>query len=728
MASEWCRGNLLRVLFDICVTDAPPEALSKIDPKDIVATLHEAGLQALMFYVQCPTGWLYYPSEIGHQHPRLNGRDIIAECVDACHRRGLKFIGYFVPNEMGAELTLHPEWRTEWIGDSVPAGPRLWGNLCLNRPGCWEFCQGIVREALTRYEMDAIYVDNFFRRHCGCAYCQMRYRQETGREIPTDFLDPTNQYVIRHPERPEAAAYLHAGESWVRQWAMDLRRTVKEARPGCLIAFGYDAGDVHSSNYNDAVRVAADWTMTDSAVLGNQMQHSYYLKCNRASSPHLPFDTGIPVAEHHGDEISPKQEGLLKQQLAYVLALGSSVTYIDDMYWDGCISQKKYLRLKDLHAWARERFPYLGGDLVAGVGLYMSHESRLYHPQWFHWRWRSPRSGMGQGSIHHRGNAAFVQAMIRENVPFDVIHCHELSNLNRYKVIYMANVEVLGESEATALTEFVQNGGGLVVTHRTGMRNERLEPRLNFLLADTMGTDYVERPDVGTTHIVVGPDDRSEGFFGGGHPETPYFDAHGAQCYVSPREGTRWLGRVARPRRPYNEDTWPGPGLAPVRQLSNPGEIRQAYISHLYGPEIVTEYPAVVLKQHGQGRVVYCAACPICDYVDDIHDLIVALVNWAAGGRLDPTVTSNAPGPVEIIAMEQPDKGRTVVHAINWQPNWPGVAAHGVEVALRSPGRVAKRAFALEGACEVAIAMEGERLLFTFPPVEAWETVVIEWA
>src|ERR1019366_6958928 len=36
---DWYGKYRLRVLFDIAVTDAAPEALSKLDPEDIVATI-----------------------------------------------------------------------------------------------------------------------------------------------------------------------------------------------------------------------------------------------------------------------------------------------------------------------------------------------------------------------------------------------------------------------------------------------------------------------------------------------------------------------------------------------------------------------------------------------------------------------------------------------------------------------------------------------------------------
>jgi hypothetical protein len=731
---EWWSDNYLRVTYDLCMTDATPEALSKIDPEEITATCAESGFQTLWSYVQDPTGWLFYPSKIGQQHPSLKGRDLLQDLIVSCHKRQMRFQGYYVPFENGVEETLHPEWRTEFIGDTVPSSPRLWGNMCFNRPGAWEFWLSMLRESVSQYEMDAIFIDNFWRRHCGCADCQTRYQKETKQPYPRLYQNSGNHYYadFKNVDADEVSAYFAHTQGWVNQWAADIQRTAKKARPNCLIEMQYGATYTRGGDIGFSVDLApfVDYFGQDSGALGFQYQHSLAFKCMLGFSKHLPYNGHMTAGEHHSDELSAKQEGLLKQHVAYVLAQGGTLTYIDDIYWDGRISKKKYSRLKRVNEWSRERIPYAGGVMVGDVGLYFSHESNLYHPKWQHTRWAPVHGDAERGtntSLHNSGNVAVTLAMVRENLPFGVLHRNNLQDLHRYKVIWMNNVEVLSDAEAEALREFVRVGGGLVVNHRTGLRDTGFQARPNFLIADLIGADYIETPDVATTFVVADGADRVQGFFNNLHPETPYFDAHGPQCYVKPRAGVQSLAKVARPRRPYNEDGWPAPGSSPVMELVDPKEIRQATIGHLYAPEIVTDHPALTLNHYGNGRVVYYAGVPCYDYVDDVHDLIVASVNWAAGGKLDPTVASNAPGPVEIISMEQQKKNQTVIHALNWQPEWPGVAAYNVEVGVKTFGRKAQRAFAIEAKTDLPITVREGRVRLILPPIQAWETVVIEW-
>jgi hypothetical protein len=63
-------------------------------------------------------------------------------------------------------------------------------------------------------------------------------------------------------------------------------------------------------------------------------------------------------------------------------------------------------------------------------------------------------------------------------------------------------------------------------------RHERFQERRNFALADVMGVDYLETPDVGSSFVTVSQDDRIEGFFSDLGSLMPYFEADCSQRYV----------------------------------------------------------------------------------------------------------------------------------------------------------------------------------------------------
>jgi len=140
----------------------------------------------------------------------------------------------------------------------------------------------------------------------------------------------------------------------------------------------------------------------DCTSLGYQYQHSLTFKAMRNSTRNFPYDGELPIGEHLSDEVSPKQEGLLKQQYAYILAHGGAFSYIDDMNWSGRISDKKYERMKKINAWASERFSYLGGVLVGDVAAYVSQESNVYPPKTHHFCWNTHRGDAERARRHRR--------------------------------------------------------------------------------------------------------------------------------------------------------------------------------------------------------------------------------------------------------------------------------------------------------------------------------------
>jgi uncharacterized membrane protein len=62
--------------------------------------------------------------------------------------------------------------------------------------------------------------------------------------------------------------------------------------------------------------------------------------------------------------------------------------------------------------------------------------------------------------------------------------------LRHYDVVCLPQMVCMSDREAEALREYVDGGGGLVVTGLTGTRNERGLERPNFALADVLGVHY----------------------------------------------------------------------------------------------------------------------------------------------------------------------------------------------------------------------------------------------
>lgn len=85
------------------------------------------------------------------------------------------------------------------------------------------------------------------------------------------------------------------------------------------------------------------------------------------------------------------------------------------------------------------------------------------------------------------GLRTWIQACYRRNVPFDLFQREELNRLGEYAVVVLNEVALLSDEELAAFRAFVMQGGTLVWTGRTGIRDERGVPRSNGVLPQLWG-------------------------------------------------------------------------------------------------------------------------------------------------------------------------------------------------------------------------------------------------
>jgi hypothetical protein len=83
----------------------------------------------------------------------------------------------------------------------------------------------------------------------------------------------------------------------------------------------------------------------------------------------------------------------------------------------------------------------------------------------------------------------FEQTLIQTKIPFEIISDRHLNDLGKYKVLILANQDALSDEQVNSIREFVRNGGGLVATEETSLRNEWRRERTRFGLADVFGMD-----------------------------------------------------------------------------------------------------------------------------------------------------------------------------------------------------------------------------------------------
>ena len=134
--------------------------------------LKRYGINAIFFQIR-PEADAFYPSRYEPWSRWLTGRqgespeddafDPLAYLIEACHLRGLEFHAWLNPYRAGATdfedfaethiYRRHPEWFVRY------------NRMTLFDPGipdCRLFICGVVRDIVTRYDIDGIHIDDYF--------------------------------------------------------------------------------------------------------------------------------------------------------------------------------------------------------------------------------------------------------------------------------------------------------------------------------------------------------------------------------------------------------------------------------------------------------------------------------------------------------------------------------------------------------------------------------------
>jgi hypothetical protein len=149
----------------------------------------------------------------------------------------------------------------------------------------------------------------------------------------------------------------------------------------------------------------------------------------------------------------------------------------------------------------------------------------------------------------------------------------------------------------------------------------------------------------------------------------------------------------------------------------------------VWSDKVETTVPGLVFTEHGKGRVAYVpwdVGGLYYRHSSEAHRGLVADVidHLLPAGR---QVTTNAHPLVEMTLIEQPSRGRSLIHR-----QWDRASRYGVLPAARDsrhpidlPRDVRRvRAVALDR--ELPIESNGRRRSFTLPRLRAWEVIIVE--
>jgi len=427
--------------------------------------------------------------------------------VQLVHRHGMKAVGYIGGSIMYETLVAEEPEAGDWkMVDQW--GQPIYYNLeetyrhmpCRNNPGYQAFLQKVLRVGIQDMKLDGVHFDNFAAVNepnaCRCKYCRAQFQEFLRQRYADDQLRARFgftrlDYIAPPPYSQDTRGpftFVPVRNPLMQDWAR-FRATSLAKRLG-----EYD-NYVHKLNPEAMLRInlSSWWPDANGGFfraidLEQLLQHGDMFTSEEANSPHWTPDGRLvsKIRTFKAARIMNKAVWFWEETTKYtqrrnegppVLRFAETMAY-NDMCLGVITGRDIYPEL--LTPAVRRYIDFFwqhANDLkhtapVADVAILRSFASTQFNP-----------------AKSNLSTVLFEQTLIQSKIPFAIIFDRHLKDLNKYKVLVLANQDALSDEQVSEIRRFVENGGGLVATEDTSLLTDWRLVRDRFGLADVFGFD-----------------------------------------------------------------------------------------------------------------------------------------------------------------------------------------------------------------------------------------------
>jgi hypothetical protein len=688
--NNWTQHCYSRMLIDSHISEDAPVFMTRFDPKCYAALVKKAGVEASMVYACDHNGNCFYPTRVGHMHRNLAGRDIFGETLTCLRLEGITPVAYYTTIYHNHSAKTHPAWRMQDFDGRQHAGRYWWS--CPNNQEYLEFSKAQIGEVID-YDVEGIFIDmTFWPVICTCANCRAKFLSQSGWEIPEN-IDWDNPHWIAFQRFREESmvAFCRELATFIKN-QKDITVTFQNSP----IIFGWGWGQT------PGIANACDYTSGD--FYGGKYQHILGAKILSAATNNHPFEYMTSRCVDLRDHTSMKSEAELRCEAATTLANGGAYFFIDAINPDGTLTEAVFERLGRVSS---DLLPFTTkikqhqAVLNADTGLYFSMLSFI-DLSVTGTSLRSLASQTASTPTYDEMLGASV-ILTRAHRPFIVIRDGE-GDLEKLKSLVINNAQVMSAGEVEKIREFVRNGGTLIATGLTSLRQPDGTPgrtgvdgKPDFALADVFGVSFSGKmsPRVNFLTLDAAAAPAKGGTILSDHP-APLVRLNGAE-------------RLA--------------GLAET--LFDPDDPERYASIHSNPPGRETEFVGLAVNPFGKGRCIYLAP----DLLHMQQDAQQAfgmwlLENFAPRSRV---VTTNAPPAVEITLLKSTTSNAWLVGLVNYQKELPNIPVHGLQLDICLDDRIPKACSLVSNGQELPIDIHNGTIHLEIPELETIEMVEVRF-
>lgn len=608
-----------------------------------------------------------YPSRVADHpiNPYLKG-DSLEQIIDACHRSGIRVIARVDYSKIRREVFQHhPEWAYR-----TPQGEIVDYNGNVHACICGGFQQEksfeITQEILHSFPIDGLFInmggftvkDYSYRYYgiCHCESCQRRFRERFGLQLPEK--EDIQDIVYRK--------YRVFQEEVKRDYKQRMEQFIHLQNPNIAV----DTSDFIRLESNTEYR-RMHWQYESSSTVRGQQSLSRGLPC---SNPTVDF---VGYFYRHVAVSPPMQALRLWQTIANLGKLDYYIMSRLDNHQD----KSGYGAVKRAFAFHKEHFPEFSGMKLTADALLVRKGGYAASPE-------------GRGWVR-----AFTEnhILLHEAEPEMVA---DLEELRKYRVILLADAEMLEDKTVQLLDDYVALGGCLIVMGAAGQYGDAGAERAHLPFA-SLGCPRIvtQHSDMlsamlklkETDHALFPKMEDSELFF----------------------FGERFVYAE------YDAQTIKSLNLIPPHHYGPP---ELCYYTE------VTQLPGLALRFFGKGKTVHIPWYPGTLYYQEGYHNTFAFMHGVLtqiGGLKGVEAAPFSP-MVEVTVAEN-DEGSRIIQLVNGtgcfgNSFFDPVPIHGI--CLRIPGRGSK-ARTLNGGISY-LADKNGTLEITLDVLNDYEAIIVE--
>ncbi|WP_438347703.1 beta-galactosidase trimerization domain-containing protein [Paenibacillus sp. FA6] len=472
-------------------------AFTEEEARKQAAMFKDTGIEAVEFFAYDHYGHAFYPSEIAPVHPNLKS-DYTGLMSRALKEVGIRTILYLNAFTTIHLHTTHPEWMRRNEDGTMPRGAWLQhdaSHICIATGYLKDYFFPLLQEAVRRHEPDGIWIDAgswMVEYPCYCQSCHERYAADTGYELPTGPM-PDAGVELDHPDWIRWRLWRRG---LIAPYVKDLVHTIKEISPETLVAennlgkYFYGVPKMEQGQFVKWLtprELGLDWLSCDPVHFGANHEMIFSREGRYQATTGLPFDY-MNERFHGWGEWQIRSHTDWKLEMATILAVGARGFFADQPYPDGTLEPTVYRDLEKVNAFVKEREAFtLDAQPVPEVAVLASLPSNVLGPtagaEWGrdkHWgalpKYRTDRVDGASLWLTEAG----IQHLIYDEETLR-------NQLDRQSLVIIPDQCLLEEATITALERYVEAGGQLIVTGRSGLWNEQGERRTADPFAKLLG-------------------------------------------------------------------------------------------------------------------------------------------------------------------------------------------------------------------------------------------------